>query len=117
MLLVYTSYVVNDESIVTHIPFYIERGLFSSLYMRLENSPPFESNISYFSNLCSSAFTTITYLLSFFQSLLISSNVFPFVSGTQRHTKIAAATQIMPYKLYANIGLKSYNAGNVEETI
>ena len=34
--------------------------------------------------------------LFFFHSLLISSNVLPFVSGTQRQTKIAAATQIIP---------------------
>ncbi len=34
--------------------------------------------------------------LFFLQSLLMSSKVLPFVSGTQRHTKIAAATQIIP---------------------
>lgn len=34
--------------------------------------------------------------LFFFQSLLISSSVFPFVSGTQRQTKMAAVTQIIP---------------------
>ena len=60
--------------------------------------------------------TNLIYLF-FFQSLLISSSVFPLVSGTQRQTKRAAATQMIPYKLYANIGLKSYNAGKVEDTM
>lgn len=32
----------------------------------------------------------------FFQSLVISSSVLPFVSGTSFHTKRAAATQIIP---------------------
>ena len=36
-----------------------------------------------------------TYFL-FFQSLVISSRVLPFVSGTSFHTKIAATTQIIP---------------------
>ena len=57
------------------------------------------------------------FYLFLLQSLLISSRVLPFVSGTQRQTKKAAATQMMPYKLYANIGLKSYSAGNVEDMI
>ena len=57
------------------------------------------------------------FYLFFLQSLLMSSKVLPFVSGTQRQTKKAAVTQMIPYKLYANIGLKSYNAGNVDDTI
>ena len=57
------------------------------------------------------------FYLFLLQSLLISSRVLPFVSGTQRQTKKAAAMQMMPYKLYANIGLKSYSAGNVEDMI
>ena len=57
------------------------------------------------------------FYLFFLQILLMSSRVLPFVSGTQHQTKKAAATQMMPYKLYANIGLKSYSAGNVDDTI
>ena len=51
----------------------------------------------------------------FFQTFSISSNVLPFVSGTKRHTNNAAITQMLPYKLYANIGLKSYRAGKEDE--
>ena len=39
------------------------------------------------------------FYLFLLQSLLISSRVLPFVSGTQRQTKKAAAMQMMPYKI------------------
>ena len=52
----------------------------------------------------------------FLQRAVMSSKVLSFVSGTHFHTNSAAMRQMMPYKLYANIGLKSYNAGNVDET-
>lgn len=39
----------------------------------------------------------ICYFFLFFHSLLMSSKVLPFVSGTSFHTKIAATTQMIPY--------------------
>ena len=52
----------------------------------------------------------------FFQSLLISSNVFPLVSGTIFHTNIADNTDITPYSTYVNVILKASSIGKVDET-
>ena len=41
--------------------------------------------------------------LLFFQRLLISSNVLPFVSGTSFQTNTAARIQMTPYRPYANM--------------
>ncbi len=59
----------------------------------------------------------LLFFYRFSHILVISSNVFPLVSGTIFQTKNADNTDIVPYKKYVNGMLNAAKAGKEDDTI